>query len=70
MIEELILTIAESSGHTVTGQQDRMRINDLAGHRDAVIDGMTIDVKSASPPSRSLLRVTYERTILLVTSVS
>ena len=51
MIEELILTIAESSGHTVTGQQDRMRINDLAGHRDAVIDGMTIDVKSASPYS-------------------
>ena len=49
MIEELILTIAESSGHTVTGQQDRMRINDLAGHRDAVIDGMTIDVKSCSP---------------------
>ena len=49
MIEELILTIAESSGHTVKGQQDRMRINDLAGHRDAVIDGMTIDVKSASP---------------------
>lgn len=51
MIEELILAIAEASGHTVKGQQDRMRINDLAGHRDAVIDGMTIDVKSASPYS-------------------
>jgi hypothetical protein len=51
MIEELVLAIAEASGHTVKGQQDRMRINDLAGHRDAVIDGMTIDVKSASPYS-------------------
>ena len=51
MIEELVLAIVEASGHKVTGQQDRMRINDLAGHRDAVIDGMTIDVKSASPYS-------------------
>ncbi len=51
MIEELVLAIVEASGHTVTGTQDRMRINDLAGHRDAVIDGMTVDVKSASPYS-------------------
>jgi hypothetical protein len=51
MIEELVLAIVQASGHSVTGQQDRMRINSLAGHRDAVIDGMTVDVKSASPYS-------------------
>jgi len=51
MIEELVLSIAEASGHRVEGQQDRLIINDLAGHRDAVIDGMTVDVKSASPYS-------------------
>jgi len=51
MIEELILTIAKISGHEVVGEQDRMYIGGLAGHRDAVIDGMTIDVKSASPAS-------------------
>ena len=51
MIEELVLAIVQASGHTVEGTQDRMRINDLAGHRDAVIDGMTVDVKSASPYS-------------------
>jgi len=51
MIEELVLAVVEASGHTVEGTQDRMRINDLAGHRDAVIDGMTVDVKSASPYS-------------------
>ena len=51
MIEELVLAIVEASGHSVEGTQDRMRINDLAGHRDAVIDGMTVDVKSASPYS-------------------
>jgi hypothetical protein len=51
MIEELVLAIVQASGHSVTGQQDRMRINSLSGHRDAVIDGMTVDVKSASPYS-------------------
>jgi hypothetical protein len=51
MIEELVLAIVEASGHSVTGTQDRMHISGLRGHRDAVIDGMTIDVKSASPYS-------------------
>ena len=51
MIEELILSIVKVSGHDLGGQQDRMFINGLAGHRDAVIDGMTVDVKSASPYS-------------------
>ena len=51
MIEELILSIVKVSGHDLGGQQDRMFINGLAGHRGAVIDGMTVDVKSASPYS-------------------
>ena len=51
MLEELILSIAKVSGHKVTGEQDRMYIGSMAGHRDAVIDGMTVDVKSASPYS-------------------
>jgi hypothetical protein len=45
MIEELALCIAQQAGHTVVGQQDRMEA------RDCVIDGMTVDVKSASPYS-------------------
>lgn len=48
MIEELVLSLAEVAGHSVEGKQTRMYINGLAGHRDAVIDGMTVDVKSAS----------------------
>lgn len=48
MIEELVLSLAKVAGHSVEGQQTRMYINGLAGHRDAVIDGMTVDVKSAS----------------------
>jgi len=51
MIEELVLCLVEQAGHTVTGQQDRMDAHGIKGSRDAVIDGMTVDVKSASPYS-------------------
>jgi|TARA_R110000796_G_scaffold13488_1_gene43586 hypothetical protein len=49
LIESLILNLAKAAGHKVTGEQTKMEINGLKGSRDAVIDGMTIDVKSASP---------------------
>lgn len=49
MIEELILAMVDASGHTLAGSQDRLTVHGIRGHRDAVIDGMTIDVKSASP---------------------
>jgi hypothetical protein len=49
MIEELILAMVEASGHTLAGSQDRLNVHGIRGHRDAVIDGMTVDVKSCSP---------------------
>lgn len=51
MIEELALGIVEQAGHTVAGQQDRMEAHGIKGSRDCVIDGITVDVKSASPYS-------------------
>ena len=48
LIETLILSLAEAAGHTVTGQQDTLDCYGIKGSRDAVIDGVTIDVKSAS----------------------
>ena len=48
MIEEFILQLAIASGHDVKGQQDRLDVHGVKGHRDAVIDGMTVDVKSCS----------------------
>jgi len=48
VIEELILFLAEAAGHTVTGMQDQMELEGVVGHRDAVIDGVLVDVKSAS----------------------
>lgn len=48
LIEELILALVSVSGHSVTGAQDRMYVGGIRGHRDAVIDGMTIDVKTTT----------------------
>lgn len=47
-IELLLLFLAEASGHEVEGTQDEQEIEGIKGHRDAVIDGTIIDVKSAS----------------------
>lgn len=48
ILEELLLFMAAEAGHTVTGEQDEVSINGVLGHRDAVIDGVLVDVKSAS----------------------
>ena len=49
VIEELLLFLAEVAGHRVEGMQDRLEVAGVVGHRDAVIDGTLVDVKSASP---------------------
>lgn len=48
ILEELLLLLAELGGHTVEGRQDTLEIEGVEGHRDAVIDGVTVDCKSAS----------------------
>lgn len=48
MLEQLVLSLAMASGHDVRGMQDTLEIVGIEGHRDAVIDGVTVDVKSAS----------------------
>ena len=40
IIEELILSMVEAADHNVQGQQDRLDVHGIKGHRDAVIDGM------------------------------
>lgn len=51
LIEELVLWLAEVSGHEVKGRQDTLELHGVEGHRDAVIDGVTVDVKSANSRS-------------------
>lgn len=48
LCELLLLYLVEVSGHTVEGTQDTQEIEGIKGHRDAVIDGTIVDVKSAS----------------------
>jgi hypothetical protein len=48
LIEALVLSLARAAGHTVEGMQDRVSVFGISGQRDAVIDGVTVDVKSAS----------------------
>lgn len=48
LIEALVLSLAKAAGHTVEGMQDRVSVFGVSGQRDAVIDGVTVDVKSAS----------------------
>ena len=48
LLEDLLLSLAKAAGHKVEGHQDPMRLAGIKGHRDAVIDGVTVDVKSAS----------------------
>jgi len=48
VLELILLFLAEEAGHTVEGQQDTLVLSGIEGHRDAIIDGVTVDVKSAS----------------------
>lgn len=48
IVEALVLWLASEAGHDVKGQQDEVQIKGVKGHRDAIIDGVLTDVKSAS----------------------
>lgn len=48
LLEWLMLLLAKLSGHTVTGQQTELNVEGIPGHRDAIIDGHLVDVKTAS----------------------
>ena len=48
LIEALVIAMAKAAGHEVTGEQDELIVDGIKGHRDCVIDGCLVDVKSAS----------------------
>ena len=48
ILEELLFFLAEAAGHNVTGLSDRMEYGGIVGHRDGIIDGVLVDVKSCS----------------------
>jgi len=48
IIEAQAIALAKASGHTVTGEQDELVLDGIRGHRDCIIDGYIVDVKSSS----------------------
>ena len=48
IIEALVIVLAEAAGHRVEGKQDVITLDGVSGHRDCVIDGCTVDIKSSS----------------------
>lgn len=49
VIELLILFLAKEAGHSVERTQEELEVDGVKGHIDAIIDGVVVDVKSASP---------------------
>jgi hypothetical protein len=56
ILEALAITLAKAAGHEVTGEQDELSLDGILGHRDCVIDGAIVDVKSASSLSFNRFR--------------
>jgi|TARA_Y100000296_G_C5179124_1_gene262271 hypothetical protein len=48
IIEALLLFLAKEAGHEVTHEQAEVEIDNVKGHMDCMIDGVPVDVKSAS----------------------
>jgi hypothetical protein len=46
--EAVILWLCQLAGHTVEKQQAEVEVDGVVGHIDAVVDGVLVDVKSAS----------------------
>jgi hypothetical protein len=49
VIEQLAIFLAKEAGHSVESQQAEIDVDGVKGHVDAIIDGILVDVKSASP---------------------
>lgn len=49
--EDVLLFLAEAAGHEVTDVQKEVSLAGVVGHIDGKIDGVVVDVKSASPAS-------------------
>ncbi len=48
IIEALAVALAKAAGHDVRGEQDTIVVDGITGHRDCIIDGYLVDVKSTS----------------------
>lgn len=47
ILEALVISLAKAAGHEVTGEQDAVSVDGIVGHRDCVMDGCVVDIKSS-----------------------
>lgn len=50
-LEDALMALATRAGHEVTDRQREVELDGVLGHIDGIIDGVLVDVKSASPQS-------------------
>ncbi len=48
ILELFLIFLVKQAGHTCDGLQDELSVNGVVGHRDLLIDGVTVDIKTAS----------------------
>jgi CRISPR/Cas system-associated exonuclease Cas4 (RecB family) len=48
LLETVVLFLTKKAGHEVKGEQTELDFHGIKGHRDAIIDGVVVDVKSAN----------------------
>ena len=48
IIEALAIALAKAAGHEVLGEQSAVEVDGISGHRDCIIDGCVVDVKSTT----------------------
>jgi len=51
LIEQLVFLLIKTAGHKVSSIQEEKVIDGVTGHMDGRVDGIVVDVKSASPRS-------------------
>lgn len=49
ILEYIVISLAIAAGHRVDGLQEELNVYGVKGHGDCIIDGVVVDVKSASP---------------------
>jgi len=49
ILEALVILLTEVAGHKVSEEQEEVEIEGIKGHKDCRIDGVLVDIKSASP---------------------
>jgi hypothetical protein len=65
IVEQLIIFLAKECGHSVEDEQREFEIDGIKGHQDCKLDGVVVDVKSASSlPLESFLNELFSKTTL------